>query len=106
MVRSLLRVLGVVIALLLFVTVLLTVRALRLPSRQVSVPPAPARVVAADIAARHLAEAIRIPTLSYTSDPEDLQAGAFVAFAAWLAETYPRLHESLTLERVSEHSLV
>ncbi len=106
MLRNLLRVLGVAVALLLFAAVVLTVRALRLPSRQVSMPPAPVRTVAADVAARHLAEAIRIPTISYSSDAEDLQVDAFVAFAAWLAETYPRLHETLTLERVSEHSLV
>ena len=106
MLRPLLRVLGVVVALLLFAAVLLTVRALRLPSRQISVPPAPERTVDADRAARHLAEAIRIPTISYSPDPEDLQAEAFDAFAAWLAATYPQLHETLTLERVSEHSLV
>jgi carboxypeptidase PM20D1 len=106
MARSLLRLLGVVVALLLFVAVLLTVRAVRLPSRQVSVPPAPERAVDADAAARRLAEAIRFQTISTSSDPADLRSEAFESFEVWLADSYPRLHGALSLERVSQHSLV
>lgn len=106
MARSVFRLLAIVFALLLFAAVLMTVRALRLPSRQVSVPPAPVRAVDADAAAQHLAAALRIQTISYSAAAADLQGDAFVELAAWLAETYPLLHATLTLERVSEYSLV
>ncbi|MCL4686135.1 M20 family peptidase [Myxococcota bacterium] len=106
MFRALLRLLGIVLSLAMFAAVLLTVRALRLPSRQITAPPAPVRVVDADAAARRLAAAIRIRTISYSADAADLQADAFAAFARWLTESYPKLHETLALERVSEHSLV
>jgi carboxypeptidase PM20D1 len=104
--RSLLRGLGVALSLLVLIVVVMTFRALRLPSRQVSVPPAPARAIDADRVAAHLAEAIRIPTVVTSADPEALEAEPFRAFSAWLAATYPRLHGALALERVSEHSLL
>ena len=106
MIRLLLRALGVLLSLLLLALVVLGARALRLPSRQVSVPPAPARAVDADRVAARLAEAIRIPTVVTSADPAELEAEPFRAFAAWLAASYPRLHGALALERVSEHSLV
>jgi len=106
MIRFLLRTLGLLLTVLVVGAVVLGARALRLPSRQVPAPPAPARAVDAERVAGHLAEAIRIPTISYSSEPADLQAGAFRDLAAWLAATYPGLHRALALERVSDHSLV
>lgn len=106
MIRTLLRVLGILLSVLLLGAVVLGARALRLPSRQVSVPPAPARAVDAGQVAQHLAEAIRIPTVITSQDAAELDAEPFLALSAWLAETYPRLHAALSLERVSGHSLV
>lgn len=106
MIRTLLRTLGVLLFALLVAVGGLGFRALQLPSRQVSVPPAPERAVDAERVARHLAEAIRIPTIITSPEPAEQDAEAFRAFAAWLEATYPRLHGALSLERVSDHSLV
>lgn len=106
MARLLLRALGVALSLLVLALVVMTFRALRLPSRQIAVAPAPARAVDADLVAAHLAEAIRIPTVITSPDPAQLEAEPFVALSAWLAATYPRLHSTLALERVSQHSLL
>lgn len=106
MLRTLVRVLAVLLSALVLAIVVLGARALRLPSRQVSVPPAPARAVDAGQVAQHLAEAIRIPTVITSQDAAELDAEPFLALSAWLAETYPRLHAALSLERVSGHSLV
>lgn len=106
MLRLLARALAVVVAALVLAAVVLGVRALRLPSRQIAVPAAPARDVDAARVAQHLAEAIRIPTVVTAQDAAELDAEPFGAFAAWLAATYPRLHAALALERVSDHTLV
>ena len=59
--RTFLRGVALVLALLVLAAVALGVRALRLPSRQITVPPAPERAVDAEGVAARLAEAIRIP---------------------------------------------
>ena len=86
------------VALLLFIAAL-TLAALRLPSRQVQVAPAPERPVDAELVAQHLAEAIRFPTISY-QDRAQMAPAVFAAFQAFLAATYPRLHATLGLESV------
>jgi carboxypeptidase PM20D1 len=53
----------------------------------------------------HLAEAIRIETVSY-EDSSRVDFGAFERFRAFLADTYPLAHETLTLELVAGHSLL
>ena len=84
----------------------LTLSALRLPSKQLAVAPAPPRAVDVEAVARHLAAAIRFPTISFSDDPAQLQGAAFDAFHAWLGETYPRLHRALVRERVGEQSVL
>lgn len=58
-----------------------------------------------DRAAARLGEAIRFQTISRTEgvvdDPE-----AFRAFQSWLAQTYPRTHAAMTLERVEGFTLI
>lgn len=104
--RALLRGAGVLAVLLVLALLALGLRALRLPSRQLAVAPAPARAVDADAVAARLAEAIRIPTIITSPDPAQLDAAPFRAFADWLAASYPRLHGALARETVSEHSLL
>lgn len=106
MIRTLWRAAGVLLSVLVLALVVLGARALRLPSRQVTASPAPARAVDADAVAGRLAEAIRIPTISTSSDPATVPAEAFAAFADWLAASYPRLHGALARELVSGHSLL
>ncbi len=86
------------VTLLVFVAAL-TLSALRLPSRQIQVPPAPERPVDAELVAQHLAAAIRFPTVSY-QDRAKMSAETFDAFHRFLAATYPRLHQTLALEPV------
>jgi carboxypeptidase PM20D1 len=64
---------------------------------------APAEAGAAFLA--HLAEAIRIETVS-NEDTSRVDFSTFERFRAFLAETYPLIHEQLTLELVAEHSLL
>ncbi|RIL05928.1 MAG: hypothetical protein DCC71_08630 [Proteobacteria bacterium] len=78
----------------------LALSALRLPSRQVDVAPAPARAVDADAVARRLAESIRFETISFSDDPAQLQSDAFAALQAWMERAYPLLHATLAKERV------
>ncbi len=67
-------------------------------------PPAPssaARVtiqVNADTLAEHLGAAVRFPTVSVQDGAID--TAAFVALHAWMAKTYPLVHQRLTLEKV------
>ena len=84
----------------------LSLVALRLPSRQIQVAPAPARAVDGEEVAQHLAAAIRFPTISVSDDPAQLQTAAFEAFHVWLAQSYPLLHRSLVQERVGEQNLL
>jgi len=58
-----------------------------------------------DAAAQRLAAAIRIPTISPQS-PEDFDGAPFLAFHAFLAESYPCAHAKLERETVSEYSLL
>ncbi len=97
---------SVPLAVLLTLVAALTLLALRLPSRQLAVAPAPARAVDGDVVARHLAESIRFPTISFSDDPAQLQTAAFEAFHGWLAQSHPLLHRTLLQERVGEQSLL
>jgi carboxypeptidase PM20D1 len=84
----------------------LALSALRLPSRQISVAPAPVRAVDANEVAARLAAALRIPTVSHSSDAADLEAEAFVALHGWIEANYPKLHRTLVREIVAGHSLL
>jgi len=94
------------LAALLTLVAALTLSALRLPSRQLRVAPSPTRAVDGGVVARHLAESIRFPTISFSDDPAQLQTAAFEAFNGWLAQSYPLLHRRLLQERVGEQSLL
>ena len=54
----------------------LVLTALRLPSRQIAVAAPPPRAIEAEVVAQHLAAAIRFPTISFSSDPAQLQTAA------------------------------
>lgn len=57
-------------------------------------PPLPPPKCEADIAAEHLAEALRFRTITLTNQPPP-EPEAFTAFHAWLEQRYPRVHASL-----------
>lgn len=74
------------------------------PGALAAVELAAAPEIDVDRAALRLGEAIRFETISRTEGVVD-NPEAFRAFHAWLAQTYPRTHAAMTLERVQEHTL-
>jgi len=58
-----------------------------------------------DRAARHLAEAVRLRTVSH-QDPADNDAAEWDRLHAWLVETYPAAHAVMQREVVAGHTLV
>jgi carboxypeptidase PM20D1 len=58
-----------------------------------------------DAAARHLAEAIRIRTVSH-QDPAGREAAEWDRLHAWLEQTYPAAHAAMRREVVAGHTLV
>jgi carboxypeptidase PM20D1 len=99
------RALLLVVVALVGLAALLFARALRLPSRQLQVKAAPRIGLDEDALAARLAAALRFETIS-SADPAALPRAEFEKFQRWLAETYPRLHAGLSLERVSDLSLL
>lgn len=56
-------------------------------------------------AARHLAEAVRIPTISH-QDPAENDAAQWEALHGWLQTTYPAAHAAMTREIVAGRTLI
>ena len=61
--------------------------------------------VDSDRAQRHLSEAIQIQTVSY-ADESQTDWGEFERFHAFLAQSYPRIHQTLRCEKISKASLL
>src|SRR4051812_32666984 len=94
--------------LLVFVIGLITVLAInvvRQQSQQLQIPAATPIELDENLAATHLAQAIQFRTISSAQQP-DLNAEEFAKFHAYLASTYPRIHQSLKREKVGQHSLL
>ena len=104
-IRRLLRALA---ALLLVVLAIVAVRtaAWRPPLADTDPPPlAEAIAIDAPRAAMHLAEAIRIPTVSHR-DPADDDLAAWAHLHTWLQTTYPKLHAATTRDTVAGRTLI
>ncbi len=96
--------LGVVVLLLLVGLVL--VRTLTQPSLQITAPAPAARTSGSpDSLAMHLAEAVRIPTVS-VSAAEPTDSAAFARLHALLRRLFPNVHKDLKLEHVGGSSLL
>ena len=70
----------------------------------IELPPMAPADEAAHAFLAHLAEAVRIPTVSAedgTNDPD-----GFARFRSFLTATYPRVHQRLGLETIGEHTLL
>lgn len=71
---------------------------------------APSSAFDADAIANHLAETVRIRTISWQdgAPAEDIAAShaAFAALRDWIATTYPNVAKTMTREIVAEHSLL
>ena len=63
--------------------------------------------ISAEAGAAHLSEAIRFQTITYKAgDPTPEAAGPWDALHTWMEVTYPRVHETLRLEKVAGWSLL
>jgi carboxypeptidase PM20D1 len=94
---GLLAVIVVVAALLIFNT-------LSLSSKQVAPEPLEAMIFP-DSAYHNLSKAIQFKTISFSEDAIP-DSTAFNGFHAFLRETYPLVHEQLSLEKLNEYSLL
>ncbi len=56
-------------------------------------------------AIKHLSEAIRFETVSH-QDPASNDQAAWQNLHVWLRQTYPAVHQKLTLKPIAEHSLI
>ncbi|WP_339725721.1 M20 family peptidase [Maribacter stanieri] len=94
---SLLAVVVLVLCILLFNTLSLT-------SKQVDSEPLEKLVISDDVY-KNLSKAIQYPTISFSENAIP-DSTAFYGFHQFLHDTYPLIHEQLTLEKVNEYSLL
>lgn len=92
-----LAIIGILIAILLFNT-------LSLGSKQVASKPFKKMNVPGNVYT-NLSKAIQYPTISYSEDAIP-DSTAFNGFHRFLAETFPLVHENLSLEKINEYSLL
>lgn len=83
----------------------LVVRTVSTRSRQVTAEPAAPIAVDAEAAAKRLAGALAIESISH-QDPKQFNGQAFLALHAYLAERFPRVHQALRREVVNDYSLL
>jgi carboxypeptidase PM20D1 len=87
------------------VAAILLFGALTMRSRQVSVAPVAAVKVDEMAAAERLAGAVRFKTISLDDKP-NASAEAFLALHDYLAQQFPLVHRTLTLEKIGQYSLL
>ena len=97
------RAIVIVLALVAVLAAVLVVRAMSVPSMQISEPPAQAPPIDRDGALSRLSRAVQFRTVSATGVPPGAEHSAFVE---WIAAAYPRVHSSLRREVISGHSLL
>jgi carboxypeptidase PM20D1 len=94
---TLLAIVGVLVAILLFNTVSLS-------SKQVASEPLE-KIAISNGVYTNLSKAIQYPTISFSEDAIP-DSTAFYGFHRFLSETFPLVHEKLTLEKISDYSLL
>jgi len=95
--------LGLVIAIVILASILLF-NTFQLSSKQVAAEPS-AKIPISDEVFQNLSKAIQFQTISYSEDAIP-DSAAFLGFHRFLAETFPLTHANLTLEKISEYSLL
>lgn len=107
MIRNLLLVLGAAFALLVAVVLFrtFTYGGEAASGERVSLPEAPE--ISAETAARHLAEAIRFPTITVApGDPRPGAEGPWLELHKWLEATYFDAHQAMKRETVADYTLL
>lgn len=94
-----------VLAILAVLAGIVLVRTARFTSRQLQVDPVQVIAIDRDAVAKRLAEAIRFQTVSFQA-PVEPSVKEFDLFRAFLAGSFPQLHQRLTKEIVNAHSLL
>ncbi len=87
------------------ITAVVFVRTLLFVPQQQATSQSVPELVAAENLVEHMSQAVAFRTISFAST-EETPREPFEHFIAWLAETYPAVHEQLTVERVGEYSLL
>jgi carboxypeptidase PM20D1 len=95
----------VLVAVVAALAIAVAVNTLRFGSRQVIVPADAEQAPDAASAARRLAEAVRLQTISH-QDPAQFPGVEFARLHAFLERSYPRLRAGLAREKVNGHSLL
>ncbi|TNE39149.1 MAG: M20/M25/M40 family metallo-hydrolase [Alphaproteobacteria bacterium] len=101
--KKILAGLGAAVALLLIVVLVRTAQFK--PEPLASELPAPTTQVDAEVAARHLSEAVQFKTIS-PQPPQQRDREEFEAFINWLGEAYPLVHQNLVRQRISDQTLL
>ena len=94
----------VLLSLIIVLVAVLTFNTLSLTSKQVAPDPLQKMEFPAN-AYQHLSKAVQFETISFSEDAIP-DSTAFNGFHQFLQETYPLIHEKLTLEKISEYSLL
>jgi len=94
----------VLLSLIIVLAAVLTFNTLSLSSKQVATEPLQKMDFPAD-AYQHLSKAVQFETISYSEDAIP-DSTAFNGFHQFLRETYPLIHEKLSLEKISDYSLL
>jgi carboxypeptidase PM20D1 len=94
----------IVVALLVVLIGVIVVRALTLPSMQVAAAGAPQVAIDREAALARFTRAIQFRTISYGSE-QPAGPADHDAFVDWLATAYPRVHASLSREKIGQSLL-
>lgn len=100
-----LRIVGVVVLLFAILAGVLAFNTFTYTSEQIEVEPVEKVALNAEAAAERLAKAVTFRTISH-QDPAEFRPEPFIAFREYLEELYPRVHQELERELVSDYSLL
>jgi len=98
------KLLYALLAVILIIAAILLFNTLSLKSKQVASIPAE-KITIPDSVFQNLSEAIQFKTISFSEEAIP-DSTAFNGFHQFLKETYPLTHQNLTLEKISEYSLL
>ncbi len=99
--RGLLGLLGIII----FIAAVVVIRTINLSYDMPDVGPIELHDFDEEAAVERLSQALQFPTISY-DNPDEFDEEAFEGFIEWMAEAFPRVHEELEMERVSDYTLL
>src|SRR5437660_11761909 len=103
--RTMNKILGALLVLVLVLTAVVLERTFTFRSRQPAAAPVAVEPLDTAALAQRLAGALRFKTVSY-QDSTQFDAREFTGFQAYLRATFPRVHAALKLEKVNGYGLL